>query len=342
MTHLSRRTFMAGVSVAPFAASAASPKRRAEWMSGKWGVRFMTYGGETPGVANFDVAKIMAQIRQLDTIGWVMVNLTAGANGALYVSPHPVLEEHIHPNMAPSRDLFGELLDAIKAEGLRTLVYFASEGPAREKAVRFNQPHPLDKTVAGSREKWLAYAKSNGMTPIEATAKVIIEHYAKRYGKKIDAWWFDHARWGDPVLFAKAARTGNPDAACAFNLRKQGTVLRSTPEEDYTAGHPTPEKKQPFWWKGNETMIETIEAGPWIDGALGQIFIPLQEKWFGGKPDFPTDQAVDWTRRIVKAGGAITWAVAIEEPREEKSEFAATQFEQLKAIDAAVKAARAE
>ncbi len=57
---------------------------------------------------------------------------------------------------------------------------------------------------------------SNGMTPIEATAKIVIEHYSRRYGKKIDGWWFDGARHADPAMFAAAARAGNPDADVVF------------------------------------------------------------------------------------------------------------------------------
>lgn len=320
-------------------ARASNDARRAEWMSGGWGVRFLLPGGERPEADKFDVEAIMAQLRQLKGPGgptWVGVNVTNGACGSLYTGPHPLLDREIHPNMAPQRDLLGEMLDALRAEGFRTLVYFASEGPTGAKP----SEHHLTKLIPGHKEKWAAYSASLGMDPKVATARVVIEHYSKRYGRKIDGWWFDHAVHGDPDAYAVAARAGNPDAALAFNLKHEEVdgarvVVKSHPEEDFTAGHPTPMKKQPPWSPKNERMIESIERGPWIDGALGHAFVPMQRLWTQGDPDFPTDLAIEWTRRVARAGGALTWAVATERGG---STLAEKQFRQLLAVKAAMAA----
>ena len=312
---------------------AKAQEHRAAWMEGKWGVRILLPGGDTAGVKAFDVEKCMAQLRQLDTASWVMINVTHGACGSLYTAPNPVLKTEVHPAMTPERDLLGEMLTAIEKAHMKSLVYFASEGPAKVKS----WTHPLEKTVPGSFEAWDKYCKAQNMTSAEAIADKIIKFYSARYDGKISGWWFDHAVFADSKLFAAAARSGNPDAVVAFNLRNQGKVARGAKEDDVAFGHPTPLQKQPPSWDGNVSMIETIEKGPYVDGVLGHIFMPMQKEWWGKEPDFTTEKAVEWTRRVVKAKGAFTWAVALKEPHNNSSELATEQFTQLLEINKAIR-----
>jgi len=310
--------------------------QRAAWMEGKWGVRILLPGGNTPGVKSFDVEKCMAQLKQLDTISWVMINVTHGACGSLYTAPNPTLKENVHPAMTPDRDLLGEMLTAIDKANLKGFVYFASEGPAKVKS----WTHPLEKLVPGSFEAWDKYCKSQTMTSVEAIADKIIKYYSDRYGHKIAGWWFDHAVFADTKLYAAAARSGNPDAVVAFNLREQGQVVKGAAEADVAFGHPMPLKKQPPSWDGNVSMIEAVEKGPYVDSVLGHIFMPMQKEWWGKEPDFTTEKAVDWTCRVVKAKGAYTWAVALKEPHNNSSELADAQFTQLLEINKAIKKMR--
>jgi len=297
------------------------------------GVRFLLPGGGTPGVQAFDVEKCMAQLKQLDTISWVMINVTEGACGSLYTAPNPTLKNYVHPAMTPERDLLGEMLTAIEKANLKAFVYFASEGPAKVKS----WTHPLEKTVPGSFEAWDKYCKSQNMTSVEAISAKIIKYYSDQYGSKISGWWFDHAIFGNSKLYAAAARSGNPSAVVAINLRNQGQIVRGTMEADVAFGHPMPLQKQRPSWDGNVSMIEAIENGPYVEGVLGHIFMPMQKEWWGKEPDFTTEKAVDWTRRVVKAKGAYTWAVALKEPHNNSSELAAEQLAQLLEINKAIK-----
>tara|TARA_R110002073_G_scaffold43606_2_gene121573 strand:- start:7533 stop:8723 length:1191 start_codon:yes stop_codon:yes gene_type:complete len=306
--------------------------RRAAWMEGQWGFRFNMPGMKQPeALAEFDVPKMIDQIKVLDTATWVQINITQGANGSFYTAPHPELAKHISPDIVPQRDLFGEMLDALIEQGFKVMVYFATEGPTMGK-------HP-EKALPGVIETWKNYAKSREMTPEQAVAEIIVKEYSLRYGTKISGWWFDHASYGDIKALEKAALAGNPEAALTFNVGGSPELL-TCPESDFTAGHPTPMKRHSPSWEGNEVAIKLIEKNNYINGSLGHFFPPMQETWNSGKPAFQTEQAIDWTVRIVQAGGAITWAVALADAKGKQAPLASVQFKQLKAINKAVRNSR--
>ena len=84
-----------------FSFSASAEKNvepsRAAWMEGGWGVRILLPGGDREEHRSFEIEGFVAQIKQLDSISWVMLNVTQGACGSLYTAPHPELEKHGHP-----------------------------------------------------------------------------------------------------------------------------------------------------------------------------------------------------------------------------------------------------
>jgi len=307
---------------------------RAASMEGQWGVRFVMPGMKHPdALADFDVKAMVDQLKLLDTVSWVQINVTQAANSSFYVSPHKTLAKHISPKMVPERDLFGEMMDALLAAEFKVHVYFASEGPGRNKHV--------DRHLPGAIDKWETYIASKNMTHKEAVAEIIVKEYSKRYGTKISGWWFDHTRNADIPLLAKAARAGNPNVLLTFNVGAS-TKLRTCPEADFTSGHPMPLKVHPANWKGNEEAIELIEKHKYVNGALSHIFPPMQSNWTFGKPVFKTEQAIDWTMRVINAGGAITWAVALADTKKQDAPLAEVQFNQLIAINKAVAGSRAK
>ena len=196
------------------------------------------------------------------------------------------------------------------------------------------------------------------MSNWDAVANLIVQYYSDKHGDKIDGWWIDRAKKIDGTLttdaqyrtMARAARSGNPNSILAFH-HTTGPVNRGTPYCDYAAGHPHPMaySKGP-WDRVNLRMVTAIEKGPFIKGAfindedkptanpdegtLGHIFMPFQRNWKNGSANFPTDQALDWTTRVVNAGGFYTWAVA-----RDGSLLAAPQFNQLLEMDAAMQEA---
>ena len=315
--------------------------------SGTWGIR-MPLPSEKNGpdrVKQFDVQVLAKQISQLKTATHVILNVTQPSGPCFFTGPHPELEktlktrdhfsDSVYPDRGsfPRRDLLGEALDAVRATGKKTLVYFACEG--------FHS----DIANEALQDVWFEHIESQGMTHYEAVRKLILKHYVDRYGSKIDGWWFDGAggihtpeqrlAWRNTVL------AGNPKAIVAFN-RMAGPPFKSSAQCDYFGGHPTPRSRNHFWDEVNLPMITAIEASPWMNcsgepvgdpkkSTLGHVFMGLQDRWTLGKCAFPPDQAIEWTTRVVSAGGMYTWAAPCA-----GSKIADKQFRLLLKIDAAV------
>jgi hypothetical protein len=309
---------------------------RAVPFSGTWGVRILAPTAydinDSVNAENFDIDAFMKQIDQLTSINHVMINIGRGHQASWYSSPYPEMEAIMGHDLFPKRDFFGEMVNALKARNLNVLVYFSVTGMDSGYLTK------------AQMAKWKAYLASAGLTHNEGVAQ-IMEYYSLKYGDKIDGWWIDRLSSNispaDQSRFATALRAGNPNAMVAMHTKVGYPIRQGTPECDYTAGHPVPMKTQPPWTLANVAMVENIEAGPWIDQngkpdksegtALGAIFMPFQANWRDGDAGFPTDQAIEWTTRVMDAGGMYTWAVA-----RVGNGFATPQFNQLVEINAAI------
>ncbi|MFC5051804.1 hypothetical protein ACFPK9_14465 [Rubritalea spongiae] len=317
---------------------------RVESFQGTWGVRILAPTAydksKTPDASvnaeNFDIDYFMSQIDQLSSVDHVMINIGRGHQASWYSSPCPELSAIMGEDLFAERDLCGELAAALHARGIKVLVYFSVTGMDRAYLTKEQM------------NTWKSYLTTKGLTHREGVAQ-IMEYYSLKFGNKVDGWWVDRVNKSfshdDHLLFASALRAGNPNAIIAMHKRVGAPVHQGTIECDYTAGHPWTMKEQVPWDDGkkneNEDLIRSIEAGPWVDlkgrpddregTALGTIFIPLQENWRDGAAGFPTEQAIDWTTRVMDAGGMYIWAVA-----REGSGFAQPQFKQLLEINAAI------
>jgi len=314
-----------------------NPSPNAKPFMGTWGLR-MPLPSEmwADQLAAFDAKAFSEQLSQLTSASHIVVNVTHPAGPCYFTGPHPELAKIVGPGSFPTRDLLGEVLDSIAASGKRALVYFACEGFHTRRA-------PKEKTAA-----WDEHIESLNMYHVEAVRKLILQHYLDVYGSRTSGWWFDGAKMindSERPLWKGAVLAANPEAIVAFNSMA-GPPFRSKRECDYFGGHPTPRSKHKFWEPVNEPMITAIEAGPWMDsrgspvddpgyGALGHVFMGLQDRWTLGKCEFPPDQAIEWTTRVLAAGGMYTWAV----PRS-GSKMAEKQFRLLLRINKAVESMR--
>ena len=291
-----------------------TPSPNAMEFVGTWGPRMSLPSALWPeDLASFNVAEFAQQINKLTSAAYVMVNVTHPAGSDFFTAPHPKLAQALNFKKTPfpSRDLLGEVLQAIHASGKKALVYFAAEG--------FRGPRSGEVEQA----QWDAYIQSLGMKHVEAVRELLLKHYAATYGDQIDGWWFDgslHVNTQERIRWREMIMQSNPKAIIAFN-RMAGVPFAATSQCDYSGGHPTPRAITPFWdQKVNGPMIETVEQGPWLDndgapvkdpqlGALGHVFMGLQDRWNIGGCKFPAAQAIEWTTRVVSAGGMYTWSV---------------------------------
>lgn len=319
----------------------AAPNAKA--FMGTWGPRFCIPSGQNPElVETFDVKHLAHQISQLDSAAYVMVNVTQPSGGCYYTGPHPELSKALQlerPSF-PTRDLLGIMLDEIQASGKKALVYFGA------KAMHANRAEEQTKAA------WNQHIATLGLNHVEATRELLIKHYAKRYGTKITGWWFDgseHIEEPERILWRQTIHTYNPAAIMVFN-RMAGPPYRSTRQCDFFGGHSTPIVTEPFWSMVNEPMITDIERSPWMGltdsnpveegyGALGHAFLGMQDRWAMGKCKFPTEQAIDWTTRVLQSGGMFTWAVPMDPTI---SQIPNKQFKLLKLINRSVRQLRAK
>lgn len=331
---------------------------RGSWLNGSWGVRFVLPGGNRSKlVERFNSIEIINQLTDLKTPRWVMLNLTEPAFGSMFTSPNPKLNSEVSTLMTPTNDLLGYYIDLLRKDNYKIILYFASQGPSldylsgkikKQASLKSRRPK-FYQQITEIDKKWKNYLTRNGISNHQGTAE-IIRYYSKKYGDKIDGWWFDHGKWGDSQSYIKAARSGNPVAAVAWNekhksgyawpdsvspykKRKVWVLTSSAENSDFTDGHISLTKYNPPWWQGNELLVKQVESCNYISGIRPHIFIPLQSTWRGGDEMFPIDTAISWTKRVINTGGAITWAAALQPPEFMKSSIGKKPYRILQSID---------
>jgi len=236
---------------------------------------------------------------QLKAVGAGYYQITIGQNSGYYIAPNPVYDRitGITPSKCSRRDLVADLYTALSKRNIRLMVYLPSGAPGQDSAADTaldwqNGPHPNK----NFQRKW----------------EQVIRYWSERWGKKVSGWWFDGCyfpnsmyRSAEPpnfASFAAAARAGNPDAALSFNPGVVYRMLSITPYEDFIAGEID---------KPELVTIRRQEDGK-VDGARLHMLSYLGETWGRGNPRFSNEQVIGYTRKIVNAGGAVTWDVPLE------------------------------
>lgn len=158
----------------------------------------------------------------------------------------------------------------------------------------------------------------------------VIAEWSERWGRKVSGWWFDGCYWPNAMYrsmnppnfasFAGAARKGNADSIVAFNRGVIFPIISMTEQEDYTAGE-----------MDDPSKVQVSEF--WQDGAQFHMLSYLGKAWSAGPPRFTTDQVVEFTSRITRKGGVVSWDV----PTDARGLILEPFLEQLRAIGAVVR-----
>ncbi|MCU7932384.1 MAG: hypothetical protein KZQ90_16405 [Candidatus Thiodiazotropha sp. (ex Codakia rugifera)] len=330
-------------------------------MAGNWGVRVVLPAGDIPDLYAFDPLTLSKQLASLKTPVWVMLNLSEGGYGGRYTSTNQYIKSKISEKMVPSRDLLKETIELLTNEGFKILIYYASDGPRGNILFRRNEKRKNKRNLTNEstiKDNWDSYLLENNLTNHLAIGE-ILKQYSVKFGNTIDGWWFDHAQFGDSGLFVNSVREGNEDTFIAWNekhkyfrVREDVTkkfvnlwgLRKSMLNETYTAGHITNTEIIDPWSNENYKLIEQIENGKnngisLVDGIQAHIFLPIQKTWRGGRANFPTNIALDWTLKTTQSCGAITWAIALKHPEFSYSRLAKKQLQQLQHIDSKLIAA---
>jgi hypothetical protein len=268
----------------------------ADWIAREAGTgRRMTVEEWNRLVDGFDADGLAGQLAAVRA-GYLI--LTIGQNSGFYLAPNATYDRLVgaSPSKCARRDLVADVAEALRRKGLRLIVYLPSGAPAGDRAAVEalgwrDGPHR-------NREFQLRWER-------------VIREWSLRWGPRVAGWWFDGCYWPNTAYraaeppnfesFAAAARAGNPEAVVAFNPGVVDRIISVTPSEDYTAG----EINLP-----DRLMIRRASGGE-VDGARVHVLSFLGETWGRGAPRFGNDQAVMFSRRVNRAGGAVTWDVPV-------------------------------
>jgi hypothetical protein len=306
----SLRYALAGLALLGWA-GAAGGQDRAAWMpKARWGVMThyladwqarthnltMSVEQWNRMVDGFDAEGIA---KQLQAAGARYYQISIGQNSGYYLAPNATYDRltGISPSKCSRRDLVADLYEALNKRGIKLMVYLPSGAPAQDKAAAAalgwtNGPNP-NKEFQG---KW----------------EQVIREWSERWGKKVSGWWFDGCYFPNSMYrspeppnfasFAAAARAGNPDAIVAFNPGVVYRMLSMTPYEDFTAGEID---------KPDLVTIRRAVNGK-VDGVQIHMLSYLGRTWGMGEPRFTVEQIVAYTKKVLDAGGAVTWDVPVE------------------------------
>lgn len=302
---------------------------RAEWMkNAKWGMMFhylaspASYIGETDytpkrwnaRVNSFDVCSFADQVAYAQA-GYVF--FTLGQNSGFYCSPNATYDSFVphNPSWCSERDLLSEISLALGKKGIRTVAYLPSGAPEYDELAI----NGLSYTKQSIRQDKTKIVEDRRMKEFQLKWEAVIREWALRWGKQISGWWIDGAYFADDMYrfddapnfesLASALRSGNPDAAVAFNPGVKYPIIAYTPYEDYTAGEISDMLPVASWGKHGCQPYEGT-----INGEQLHILDYTGTSWGRGKPRFSRDLICGYTQYINDVcGGAVTWDVPISE-----------------------------
>ena len=306
----------------------ADEAEKTDWFhKARWGV--MThYLGTLPGSAagakltaqewnkRIDAFDVKGLADQLESVGAKYLLFTIGQNSGHYCSPNATYDKivGIAPSKCSRRDLVADLAKALKARGIRLMVYLPSGAPAADVTARKKL-----RWRWGQQGGWQLPQEPVGgrLAEFQRNWEAVIREWSLRWGKDVAGWWIDGCyfpeqmyRFKDPpnfASFAAALRAGNPDSIVAFNPGVLIPVRAHTKHEDYAAG----EVNLP-------QLPRAVAAcrGRWLtrDGAKVQCHILtfLGTSWCrGSRPQWSDEKIVGYTRQVARNGGVVTYDVPI-------------------------------
>ena len=222
--------------------------------------------GYCDAVRNFDVERFADTV---STTGAGFVVFTTSHAGFYFPGPNPAIDS-ILPGRTCSRDLVGDLANALNRRNIKLELYFH---PGHDDTPWWQRTHFSEDKSAYFRQ-WCAIVSSIG----------------NRYGKRLAGFWFDDAAftyypfnppWGQMTA---AARAGNPERVIAYN---SWILPRLNEFYDVFAG------ENAFW----ETKYEDLEflpvggTGRYTDGPqkglLAEITVLINGDWGHFKQNEP-------------------------------------------------------
>ena len=304
------------------AGSAAAASPDTDWFSrAKLGVFMHFLPSPQSGPQQVEQFDVKALTDQLAEMGAGYFVLTLGQNSGWLNSPNAAYDRrtgYAPGERCSKRDLPLDLHEALKAKGIRLMLYLPCQVPNQDRRAQkaYGLPEgPKDQPIdLAAAEKW----------------SEVIQEWSDRYGDKVAGWWFDggyaHIGFNDAIAarYAAAAKHGYPKAIVTFNPGVK--VIRWTKAEDYTAG----ELNEP---------LSVVPANRWLDGSQWHALTYVGDTWGRRNTRFADAQWIEWARKVFAKGGVITLDMGpnYDAAKGPVGSLAEAQVKQVKAITAAVR-----
>ena len=314
--------------------------KRAEFMRGGFGV--MTHWLHTPvgtdpingdldklvaewneRVDSFDVVSLASQVSQTNAKWFI---LTIGQNSGFYCAPNSVYDELVgYPlSKCSKRDLFKDLAAELDKYNIKAIAYLPSGAPDydRQAMERLEWKDGVIRDEKGvmlrAQYGFRLYDPTFRLENFQKKWESVISAWAKQWGCLCAGWWVDGMYYVENMYktetepnyksLARALRSGNPDAALAFNhgIQRMDSPFVLSEEEDYSPGELNSFLFTPF---GRKKVPEDMANGL-IGHTQFHLLNFLGTSWGGGEtPRLPDELSVSWTKYILENNGAVTWDI---------------------------------
>lgn len=254
-------------------------------------------------VTNFDVPLLCKQIK---STGANYVFITVGHAAGYFCAPNKTLDSILqrNPGRCSQRDLISDLADGLKRYDIKLGVYITSRAPDGD-------------SLAVEKLKWKEGNHRN--KEFQEMWEKVIQEWSIRWGKKVFAWWIDGAYYIDSMYlqkdfpnqysFAKSLKAGNPEVELCFNPGTRTQLKPHLEVETYSAGE--------MDYFLNTAGLRPLD-GKWFNTpqmmkGKRTFFLTFTGQWWGwGKPRFPDELIIGYTKHIIESGGLMTWDVPIQ------------------------------
>lgn len=305
-----------------------------DWFSAaRWGV-MLTYLPDVPShspakdmtpdiwnrqIDNFNTTELAAKIADTGA-GYVMFSV--GQNSGYFCSPNAVYDAIVphRPSRCSTRDLIGDLSEALAKHGVPLMVYAPSLAPVgdADACAALGFLPPWDATRIGLRgwtDKPIPWIDER-LSCFQRNWEAVLREWSERWGKRVAGWFLDGCYYQDKLLrhddepnwrsLAGALRAGNQEALLSFNSGIRIPVTPCSEYDDYTAG----EVADRLPLNGEEPGVIPLQR--FINGAQYHIDTYAGANWAQGtKPRFPDELVIGYILHLADFGGVSTWDVPI-------------------------------
>jgi len=275
-----------------------------DWFSqAKYGlfVHFLPSGeGYQEKIDAFDVEQFASDCAEA---GAAYLVWTLGQNSGYFCAPSTSYDAFAGRNAGDTcstRDLPGDLIDALGKHNIRLMLYAPGDPPAFDKeAAKGLGATEFVHNFNG--ENW-----AFNDTMVERWGSVIAE-WSDRYGDEIVGWWLDGCYResgftdGHASVLARSVKCGNPGSIVAFNTGINFDKVSDS--EDYLAGETV-------------DLLTGVCEARFKEGAQWHELSFLGEQWGSAPPRYTAAQiSQHLMQNILPNGGVLTLDIPIDGSR---------------------------